>query len=96
MFILPLEMNGCTDRAKEGKVAIKINDHEAQVYIENGDLIKGEKLILFKQSCHPKLGCSKHKIGEGEITQVINRNYALIQVSQGTPFDEETVVEVAQ
>ena len=85
-----------------GSVAMKMNDREAHVCMGEKEVKAGDKVSLFKNVCEQKsnrrvggelLDCKKVKVGEGEVTQVLNEHYSSIRVDQGVSFEEGTIVE---
>jgi hypothetical protein len=87
-FIFVVVING----KEKGVIAIKVNNHEAQVHMEKGHVYKGEKVALFSRYCVPKTDCFENKIGEGEVTEILNSSYFMIKVNPGITLEENTVV----
>ena len=83
---------------------MKVSDTEGHVCMGHNGLKAGDKVSLFKNVCttgkgSPRVdpgvagGCQKVKIGDGEITRVLNDHYSVMQVASGVSFAEGTVVE---
>ncbi len=98
-------MMGCAHSAHtRGSVALKHNAQEADVCLGKGEVKPGDKVALFKSECEPRTSggrdgggggqsCTKVKLGEGEIAQVLDEHYSTMRVSSGVSFDEGTIVE---
>lgn len=99
-------MMGCAHSAHtRGSVALKHNAQEADVCLGKGEVKTGDKVSLYKSECKPRTSvgrdggggggqsCSKVKVGEGEIAQVLDEHYSTMRVKSGVPFDEGTIVE---
>jgi hypothetical protein len=84
-------------------VALKHSSEEADVCLGKNEVKAGDKVNLFKNECKylggtKKYGgetpsCMKVKIGEGEVTRVLDDHYSTIRVSSSVSFNEGTIVE---
>lgn len=99
-----LMLMGCSHGTMRGTVAMKISDREAHVCMGDKEVGPGDKVALFKNECvSPKEavrlsgpssgGCRRVKLGEGQVIQVLNEHYSVIEVNPGVAFEEGTVVE---
>lgn len=99
----PFIMTACA-HTHRATVAMKISPTEAHVGLGSGEVHPGDKVAFYKNKCRRPLGgvhqgvhndpvCEKVKIGEGEITQILNDQFSVARVKPGVDFDEGTVVE---
>lgn len=98
-------LSGCAHSSHtRGSVALKHSATEADVCLGEKEVKIGDRLVLYRNECTsrdlvtgPKgnMGsrCTKVKVGDGEITNVLNEHYSTMKVSPGTQFDESTIVE---
>lgn len=90
-----------------GSVALKENSERAHVCLGEGEVKKGDNVALYKNECSGVPGsskqnarenitsysCRKVKLGEGEVIEVQNEHYSIIQVEPGVGFEEGAIVE---
>jgi hypothetical protein len=97
-----IALTGCAHSTMRGSVAMKASDDEAHVCLGDDEVKVGDKLTFFKNVCaSPRSkaslgesgGCTKERLGEGEIVRLLNRHYSIARVNQGVPFEEGTIVE---
>ncbi len=84
---------------------MKVSDTEAHVCLGNNEVKPGDRVSLYKNVCRggkgsarvadggSAVGCEKVKLGEGQITRLLNEHYSVMEVAKGVNFDEGTVVE---
>ncbi len=98
-----LGASGCAHSAhSRGSVVVKHSDEEGDVCLGSGEVATGDKVSLFKSECkrgtHIRrtgngMRCTKVKVGDGEISQVLDEHYSSVRVNSGVPFDVGTIVE---
>jgi hypothetical protein len=96
-----LALAGCAHSTMRGSVAMKVSNEEAHVCMGDKDVKAGDKVVLFKNVCvSPRAaqaatdaGCRKEKLGEGEVTRLLNEHYSVVKVNPGVTFEEGTIVE---
>lgn len=83
-----------------GSVALKHSDSEADVCLGKNEVKAGDRVALYDHQCvsqghgrQKRTSCAKLKIGEGEITQVLNDHYSTMKVSPDIQLKEGTMVE---
>ena len=97
-------MMGCAHSAHtRGSVALKHSAQEADVCLGKNEVKPGDKVALFKSECKSKTRvgradgstsvCTKVKLGDGEVAQVLDEHYSTIRVNSGVSFEEGTIVE---
>ncbi len=104
LFAISSGLTGCAHSAHtRGSVALKHSAQEADVCLGKNEVKPGDKVALFNNECkeRTRVGrgggrtqtCTKVKIGEGEVAQVLDEHYSTIRVGSGIPFEEGTIVE---
>lgn len=104
MGVMSAGMMGCAHSAHtRGSVALKHSAQEADVCLGKNEVKPGDKVALFKNECKPRnkggrdggetSSCTKVRLGEGEVAQVLDEHYSTIRVSPGVAFGEGTIVE---
>ncbi len=102
-FVLSLNVAGCAHSGHaRGSIAIKHNEHEADVCLGNQEVKPGDRVTLFRNDCKPNKGgrgengtfrCTKVKLGEGEVLHVLDEHYSTIRINEGVSFSEGVIVE---
>jgi hypothetical protein len=88
-----------------GSVAMKVSDQEGYVCLGENEVKQGDKVALFRSDCTPVgtsnraaspygPACKKIKVGEGEITQLLNEHYSVVKTSPSVALQEGLIVEV--
>jgi hypothetical protein len=99
-------MVGCASTGHlRGSVALKTSETEGEVCLGTSEVEVGDKVTLYRSECvkrpidvrhdHPSR-CTKTKIGEAEITQVLDEHYSTTKVPAGVKFAEGTIVELVR
>jgi hypothetical protein len=98
-----LLLSGCVHDVMRGSVAMKINDQEGHVSLGRSEVEVGDRVALYDNECssssHTTYSsvyeppCKKVKLGEGQITQVLNENYSVLKADAGTILKEGTIAE---
>lgn len=83
---------GCSQGLRKGSVTKKINETEAQIYIGDLDLKKGDKIQLFGYGSAGRGGRKKVINGNAEVIEV-KQQYAMIKVNPEVSFGEGTYIE---
>jgi hypothetical protein len=90
---------------REGWTVVNLNHSakEADVCLGKDEVKPGDKVALFKNECKSRTGsnkeggesssCTKLKLGEGRVSQVLDEHYSTIQVDFGVSIAEGTIVE---
>lgn len=83
-----------------GSVALKHSDSEADVCLGSSEVKSGDRLGLYEHNCvsqgsgrQKRTSCTKTKVGEGEVIQVLNDHYSTMKVAPQVEFEEGTLVE---
>ncbi len=90
---------GCASGVKRGVVAMKLNDKEAHVGVGSKEVSVGDHVELYRNICTGTGGkvdnrtCSKKSFGHGEITNILNDDYAVVKFPDGTDFAEGDTIE---
>jgi hypothetical protein len=87
---------GCAHSLMRGSVVMKVDEDEAHVCLGENEVKSGDKLSLYKSQCGgvgKARRCSKVKVGEGEIVELVNEHYSLARFSNGVEFAEGYIVE---
>ncbi|MBX9768298.1 MAG: hypothetical protein K2X47_13575 [Bdellovibrionales bacterium] len=94
---------GCSHTAHvRGSVALKHSPTEADVCLGRNEVKAGDHISIFKSVCRQRIrgregadapSCSKVKIGEGRILQVLDDHYSVMSVGEGIAFEEGAIVE---
>lgn len=102
LAVLALALTGCTHGLTRGIVAMKVSDTEAHVCMDDTEAKVGDRVTLYKSSC-PSTGgrvrsgagggCEKVKLGQGTVTEILNKHYSVVKFDSGVPFEEGTFVE---
>lgn len=90
-------VTGCS-AVHRGVVAMKVNDTEAHVCLNKGEVAVGDTVKLYRNVCttasKPILAkCEKREMGSGSVTQILNEHYSVVSVPHGTDFKEGDFVE---
>jgi hypothetical protein len=104
---LAMAMSACAG-ADRGSVAMKIDDREAHICMENDEVRTGDRVALFRNECgghstqaRHKLRprrfgdsvCQRIKLGEGRVVRPLNERCSVVEVDPGVEFDEGAFVE---
>lgn len=100
-FVLTMALgflSACAHTTMRGSVAMKINEREAHVCMNQNEVKVGDKVTLYRNQCSAKGKsgdgvCQKQKLGQGEVTQILNDHYSLVRFQEGVKFDEGSFVE---
>jgi hypothetical protein len=93
---------GCTHTFMKGNVVMKVNDQEGYVWLNENEAKVGDKVALFKSDCSTSgtsritsadAICRRVRIGDGEITQLINDHYSVIKTNPNVSVQEGMIVE---
>ncbi len=89
---------GCGHAAMRGSVVMKISDSQAHVCLGNNEVAVGDHVRLIKHKCtsssKPAVRqCTPVVIAEGQVTQVLNEHYSVVDFPPGTAFVEGDSVE---
>lgn len=95
---------GCAHSAHtRGSVALKHSAQEADICLGKDEVKPGDRVSLFKNVCKPRSrkgsedieysSCTKTKLGEGRVMQVLDGHYSTINVDSGVSFEEGAIVE---
>lgn len=98
-----LLMPGCAT-LMSGAVTKKLNDQEARVAMGSDEVKPGERVALYEEHCNYRGGgrrfdggrrtdCTKERVGEGIVTNNIDKNYSVVRVEPGAKFGFGTRVE---
>lgn len=101
IFIIPLLaviFSGCATGVKRGVVAMKVNSDEAHVGIGSREVSVGDHVELYRNICKAThatgpQGCQKKSFGHGEVTELLNEDYAVVKFPAGTDFKEGDTIE---
>jgi hypothetical protein len=98
-----LAVTGCAVTPHRGSVAMKLNAREAHACIGKGEVVAGDRVVLYRNECtgavlsqaKPPAGgsCRRVKLGEGRVVRPLNEHYSVIEVDPGIDFDEGAIVE---
>lgn len=97
-----IALTGCAHSAMRGSVAMKASEDEAHVCLGDDEVKLGDKVSFFKNVCTSPKGkaangdgasCTKVKLGDGEITRLLNHHYSVAKVNPGVIFEEGNIVE---
>ena len=83
--------SACAHSTMRGSVAMKTKPDEAHVCLGKGDVKTGDKVTIFKNECQGR-SCTKTKVGEGEVTEILNEHYSVVK-APGVSFEEGYIVE---
>lgn len=91
-------VSGCASSMHRGVVAMKLDDSTAHVGLRKGEAKVGDHVVLYSDSCSPKLKgearqCTKKERGHGTVTQVVSDNYLEVKFASGVEFKEGDFVE---
>ncbi|MBF0300131.1 MAG: hypothetical protein HQK51_15525 [Oligoflexia bacterium] len=98
MFII----SSCSNNAIRGVVAMKIDDQIGHISLGDSEVKKGDKVAIYKQDCPARNNslkggssshCSKTRIGEGEISEILNENYSVVNYPNEIKVEEGDIVE---
>lgn len=98
-------LSSCAHTMMRGSVAMKVSDQEGYVCLGENEVKQGDKVALFRSDCTPVgtsnraaspygPACKKIKVGEGEITQLLNEHYSVVKTSPSVALQEGLIVEV--
>lgn len=103
LILCTIGLSGCAHDLMRGSVAMKVNDQEGHVCLGNNEVKVGDKVALYKNDCTQSGNkqfssvyeppCKKIKIGDGEITRVLNEHYSVVKADPGTTLQEGFIVE---
>jgi hypothetical protein len=93
LSLIPL---GCAHQMMRGSVVMKVDEDEAHVCLGENEVKPGDKVTLYKSVCEGAgkgRRCSKVKVGEGEILELVNEHYSLARFPNNVEFAEGYIVE---
>jgi hypothetical protein len=107
LFTLGLLLSGCAQMNAGGAVAMKVSAETAHVSLGAEEVSEGDAVTLYRNQCErsprassktalSKLNCTRIRIGEGTVTEVLNENYSVVAVSPGTSFEEGDEVKLTR
>lgn len=98
--LMALILGGCAHGIMRGSVAMKAGENEAHVCMGEGEVKVGDHVALFMNKCKFKgprgeggAPCEKVRLGEGSVTEVLNKHYSVVRFEPGVSFEEGTFVE---
>jgi hypothetical protein len=104
LVIGALALSGCAHNLMRGSVVMKVDEDEGYVCLGENEVKEGDRVALFKSECIPAgtsrnstpygAPCKKIKIGEGELTKLLNEHYSVIKTAPNVALEEGTIVEV--
>ena len=100
IVILSIFVAACAPAVHRGLVAMKIDEEIAHVCVDKNEVKPGDRIVLYRNICDqfaPKdprrINCTKHKIGDGLIIELLNEHYAIAKFPNETGFREGDMVE---
>lgn len=96
LVLLSLLTLGCVHKITRGSVVMKVDEDEAHVFLGKNEVEPGDKLVLYKSVCEGAgkgRRCSKVKVGEGEILEIVSEHYSLARFPRNVEFAEGYIVE---
>lgn len=107
LVVLAFSFAGCASHSMmRGSVAMKIAPNKAHVCLGNGEVKVGDKVDVYKNVC-PDVGvsaghqiphrtCTKEKVGNGTVTELLNEHYSEVTFDDGVKFNEGSIVELSK
>jgi hypothetical protein len=102
LLTLPLIVSACASTSvRRGAIVMKLGE-QAHVGMGSKDVSVGDHIELYRNECTPSLGaavratertCKKVPGGHGEVTQVLNEDYSIVNFPAGTKFSEGDTIE---
>jgi hypothetical protein len=99
-----LGLGGCVHDAMHGSVTSKISDQEGQVRLGSNEVKSGDRVALYDNECSPSTldslssayepPCRRVKVGEGQITQVLDERHSVVKADPGTTLKEGTIAVI--
>lgn len=96
-------ISGCATghATMRGSVVMKIDPTTAHVCLGNGEVAVNDHVRLFRNIC--KQGgagsgasvsvCTKEKVADGTVTQLLDDHYSVVTFPTGTTFEEGNTIE---
>ena len=92
-------LTGCSTQARQGQVAMKIDDTVAHVSFSPGELRAGDSIKIERNECtstidrnfsraRSKTDCRLVIIGRGSLTEVLNDHYGVAKLDRPVVFKE--------
>lgn len=80
--------------AVQGDITMKINPSRAQVNLGEYQVVRGQRVGVFKKTCSgAKLpNCKLQRVGSARVTRILNNNYAEVTMDPGTRFREGYII----
>jgi hypothetical protein len=104
--LIAVMLSGCSHAAMRGNVAMKVGDQDAHVCLGDNEVKVGDRIAAFKNECpidgpSARRGgniaqsrlCSRVKVGEGSVIELLNEHYSVVRFDPGVSFEEGTLVE---
>jgi hypothetical protein len=95
-----LVVAGCGHMAARGSVVMKISETQAHVCMGDKEVAAGDRVQLVRNDCTAAGGkvplserCKRVVVGQGQVTQVINEHYSVVDFPIGVPFKEGDSIE---
>lgn len=89
--------------AMRGSVVMKVNDTQAHVCMGDKEVAMGDRVDLVRHECATSGGsarsgvssdrCKRVVVGQGQVTQVLNEHYSIVDFPAGVPFKEGDSIE---
>ena len=94
-------LTGCSHYTMRGTVAMKLNDNEAHVCMDDNEVKPGDRITLYRNACTRASRdsapfCKKVELGKGTVTRNLNEHYSLVKFDNGVKFEEGSFVEKVQ
>jgi hypothetical protein len=82
---------------KRGTVTKKLNEREAEVYMDENEVKLGDKVEAFFYDCSQRMvavsHCLRSGLGEGKVIKLLDASSSLVHFNEGTIFKEGTFVD---
>ena len=82
-------------KVAQGDITMKVSANIAQINLGESNIMKGQRLAVFRQECHGGrfAVCTKDRVGGGRVTRVFDKKYSEIALDPGVHFDVGYIVE---
>jgi len=91
---------GCGHAAMRGSVVMKVSETQAHVCMGDKEVAVGDQVQLVRNDCAATGGkvsvserCKRVVVGQGQVTQVLNEHYSIVDFPSGMQFKEGDSVE---
>lgn len=90
---------GCGHTFMRGSVVMKTSSTEGHVCLGDGEVAKGDAVVVSRNVCTPRPGaakatdrtCQKVPVGHGIVTEVLNEHYSVVRMTDGELNEGDTV-----